>query len=168
VYKEESVEETIPSQGVGSGPIVPTVHTSSRARRGAKVQQSNGQATTSTTVASRGTSIPTLDYARVTGLELAVNPAGKINNSLSRSKELEFSHSVKDSYDLAKRDAMASGEVLVWGRIFAESVVCNMEFTLDVSNLHLRFARELMVDPEGLLRILIAVLLAVCNLDLTV
>lgn len=127
--KPDSSEQVWPSHEL---PPKPVSHpgTGSRSRRGnhelataIELGESNSQ-DGSNAIAKDATSTP--------DIELAINPIPRLTNSLIRAKEFDFSFSMKDAYDLARKHAATSAEVLIWGRVFAESVLCSLEFTPEV------------------------------------
>jgi hypothetical protein len=68
------------------------------------------------------------------GVEVVINPAHILRMGYAKAKDLMLSVGMKENHDLACKANETSSERLVWGRIFAKSIVHHMEFTLDVSD----------------------------------
>lgn len=67
------------------------------------------------------------------GVEVMVNPAVVLRMNHHKAKDLMLSIRMKEAYDSARKAAEISGERLIWGRIFPDSILYHTEFTLDVS-----------------------------------
>jgi hypothetical protein len=65
--------------------------------------------------------------------ELLVDPHPLLKISHIKAKDLVLSVGMREKYDLAARASRYSSERLFWGRIFSESILYNMEFTMTVS-----------------------------------
>lgn len=77
------------------------------------------------------------------GDEIIISPTPLLRLSHQKAKEMMLSVGLKENYDTARKASENSGEVLVWGRIFSESVICHLEFTLEVR----RFIHRILVFP---------------------
>jgi hypothetical protein len=64
--------------------------------------------------------------------ELLVDPHPLLKISHIKAKDLVLSVAMRENYDLAARASRYSSERLFWGRIFSESILYNMEFTMTV------------------------------------
>ena len=64
--------------------------------------------------------------------ELLVDPHPLLKISHIKAKDLVLSVGMRENYDLAARASRYSSERLFWGRIFSESILYNMEFTMTV------------------------------------
>lgn len=67
-----------------------------------------------------------------TGKELLTSPLRPIANALGTTRAGDMSVSMKEAYECALRAARESGEVLWYGRVFAESIEKNVEFSTKV------------------------------------
>ena len=66
------------------------------------------------------------------GKEIIINPIPILRITHPRAKELMLSVSMKENYELARRASELSGEMLIWGRVFGDSIIGHLEFTRDV------------------------------------
>ena len=66
------------------------------------------------------------------GIELLVNPYPLLKINHIKAKDLVLSVGMRENYEIAARASRYSCERLFWGRIFSESILYNMEFTLQV------------------------------------
>jgi hypothetical protein len=64
------------------------------------------------------------------GIELLINPYPLLKINHIKAKDLVLSVGMRENYELAARASRYSSERLFWGRIFSESILYNMEFTL--------------------------------------
>jgi len=69
--------------------------------------------------------------------ELLVDPHPLLKISHIKAKDLVLSVGMRENYDLAARASRYSSERLFWGRIFSESILYNLEFTMTVRPSHL-------------------------------
>ena len=69
--------------------------------------------------------------------EILVDPHPLLKISHVKAKDLVLSVAMRENYDLAARASRYSSERLFWGRIFSESILYNMEFTMTVRVSHL-------------------------------
>ena len=65
-------------------------------------------------------------------IELLVNPYPLLKINHIKAKDLVLSVGMRENYEIAARASRYSSERLFWGRIFSESILYNMEFTLQV------------------------------------
>jgi len=65
--------------------------------------------------------------------ELLINPYPLLKINHIKAKALFLSVGMRENYELAAQASRYSSERLFWGRIFSESIMYNMEFTMTVS-----------------------------------
>jgi hypothetical protein len=64
--------------------------------------------------------------------ELLVDPHPLLKISHIKAKDLVLSVGMRENYEIAARASRYSSERLFWGRIFSESILYNIEFTMAV------------------------------------
>lgn len=79
-----------------------------------------------------GPQIPSGSGAEANRVEVVVNPASILRITHAKARDLMLSVGMKENYDLAQKASETSSERLVWGRVFAGSILHHTEFTLGV------------------------------------
>jgi hypothetical protein len=80
--------------------------------------------------------------------ELMVDPYPLLHLSHQRVKDLLLSVGMKENYEIAARSSRHTSERLFWGRVFTESILYNMEFTMKVCTLVFLPSEESLTPPQ--------------------